>query len=163
MQLQLPLFPQSTKMVSDILGVYEQDDLIQYIINGLPAYAHPNDDLNEFRYITSNFIARGLCRKSEVQRAFHVSIDSVHRSYDKYLKEGRKGFFDKDDRKGYAHKLVGKRFERIQRKLDKGQSVLSIAKEEGVSEGAIRYSINQGYLKKQAAAAVVAGKEATTP
>jgi DNA-binding NarL/FixJ family response regulator len=151
MQLQLPLFPHSTKMVSECLGVYEQDALVQYIINGLPAYAHLPDDLNEFRYITSNFIARGLCRKSEVQRAFHVSIDSVHRSYDKYLKEGRAGFFGNDGRKGYAHKLTGKRQERVQRKLDKGQSVLSIAKEEGVSEGAIRYAVSQGYLKKKIA------------
>ena len=37
----------------------------------------------------------------------------------------------------------------IQSKLDKGQSVLSIAKELGVTEGAIRYSIKQGYFKKK--------------
>jgi hypothetical protein len=149
MQLQLPIFPHSTKMVSDCLGVYEQGALVQYIVNGLPAYAHKSDDLNEFRFITSNFIALGLCRKVDVQKAFHVSIDSVHRWYDKYLKEGRNGFFGNDGRKGYAHKLVGKCREQVQKKLDKGQSVLSIAKEEGVSEGAIRYAISQGYLKKR--------------
>ena len=149
MQLQLPIFPHSTKMVSDCLGVYEQEAIVQYIVNGLPAYTHKSDDLNEFRFITSNFIALGLCRKVDVQKAFHVSIDSVHRWYDKYLKEGRSGFFGNDGRKGYAHKLTGKRHERIQRKLDKGQSVLSIAKEEEVSEGAIRYAISQGYFKKK--------------
>jgi transposase len=149
MQLQLPLFPQSTLMVSDRLGVYEQDSFVQYIINGLPAYIHSSDDLNEFRFITSNFIALGLCRKSEVQKAFHVSIDSIQRSLNKYHKEGRNGFLGKDGRKGYPHKLIGKRQERVQRKLDKGQSVLSIANEEGVSEGAIRYGISKGYFKKK--------------
>lgn len=149
MQLLLPLFPQSTLMVSDQLGVYEQDSFVQYIINGLPAYMHASDDLNEFRFITSNFIALGLCRKSEVQKAFHVSIDSIQRSLNKYHKEGRNGFFGNEGRKGYPHKLIGKCHERIQRKLDKGQSVLSIANEEGVSEGAIRYSISKGYLKKK--------------
>ena len=98
MQLQLPIFPHSTKMVSDCLGVYEQEALVQYIINGLPAYTHKSDDLNEFRFITSNFIALGLCRKVDVQKAFHVSIDSVHRWYYKYLKEGRSGFFGKSNR-----------------------------------------------------------------
>jgi transposase-like protein len=34
---------------------------------------------------------------------------------------------------------------RIQSKLDKGKSVNSIAKEEGVAESAIRYGLKQGY------------------
>ena len=45
-------------------------------------------------------------------------------------------------------KITGERRIRIQHKLDKGQSVNSIAKEEGVQESAIRYGIKQGYLKK---------------
>ena len=48
-----------------------------------------------------------------------------------------------------AHKIIGERKLRIQSKLDKGQSVNSIAKEEGIRESAIRYSIKQGYLKKK--------------
>jgi len=54
-----------------------------------------------------------------------------------------------DARHGKAHKIVGGRRERIQAKLDKGQSNYSIAKEEGVRESAIRYGIKQGYLKKR--------------
>jgi hypothetical protein len=38
---------------------------------------------------------------------------------------------------------------RIQSKLDKGKSVNSIAKEEGVAESAIRYGLKQGYKKKR--------------
>jgi len=148
MQLQLPLFPKAAKLVSPVLGVYEQDDLVQYIVNGLPVYAHSKEDLESFRFITSNFIHQNLCKQTEVQRCFQVSPDSVRRAYNKFVKEGEKGFFGKDNRKGVAHKL-GARIDLIQRKLDKGQSVLSIAKEEGVSEAAIRYSVKQGYLKKR--------------
>lgn len=135
-------------MISDCLGVYEKDDIIQYIANGLPIYAHPKDDLNAFRYIISNFIEMHLCRKVEVARCFHVSEDFVYKAHKKFKEQGEDGFFGKDGRRGYAHKIIGEKKERIQQKLDKGQSVNSIAKEEGIRESAIRYQIKQGNLKK---------------
>jgi len=36
MQLQLPYFPKDARMISDCVGVYEKDDIVQYIVNGLP-------------------------------------------------------------------------------------------------------------------------------
>ena len=59
------------------------------------------------------------------------------------------GFFGDDARKGTAYKITGDRRLRIQSKLDKGQSVNSIAKQEAVRQSAIRYGIQQGYLKKR--------------
>ena len=152
MQLQLPLFTKETKLISQSVGVYEKENLVQYIVNGLPVYAHDKDDLNAFRFITSNFIHQGLCRKVEVQRCFGVSEDSVYRYYRKFKAQGEKGFFGDDARKGKAHKICGNRRRRIQAKLDKGQSVNSIAREEGVRESAIRYQIKKGYLKKKSPA-----------
>ena len=32
MQLQLPLFPEGTHMISDGLGFYVKDDIVQYIV-----------------------------------------------------------------------------------------------------------------------------------
>lgn len=151
MQLQLPLFPSGCTLISDCLGVYEKQGLVQYIVNGLPVYAHPKDDLKAFRYITSNFIHQGLCRKTEIERCFHVSEDSVQRAYKKFVDKGETGFFGDDARKGTAHKITGDCRLRIQSKLDKTQSVNSIAKQEGVRESAIRYGIKQGYLKKREA------------
>lgn len=65
------------------------------------------------------------------------------------LRKVKQVFFGDDARKGTAHKITGERRLRIQNKLDKGQSVNSIAKQEGVRESAIRYGIKQGYLKKR--------------
>lgn len=151
MQLRLPIFPIGTKMISDCLGAYEVDGLVQYIANGLPVYAHSKDDLNAFRYITSNFIEMGLCRKVEVARCFHVSEDFVYKAHKKFKEQGEDGFFGKDGRHGYAHKIIGDKKRRIQQKLDQGQSVNSIAREEGVRESAIRYQVSKGYLKKRIA------------
>jgi hypothetical protein len=122
---------------------------VQYIVNGLPVYAHPKEDLKAFRYITSNFIHQGLCCKTEVERCFQVSEDSVQRAYKKFVEKGEAGFFSDDARKGTAYKITGECRIRIQKKLDKGQSVNNVAKEEGVRESAIRYGIKQGYLKKR--------------
>ena len=148
MQLILPIFPSEAKLINDHLGVYEKEGLIQYLLNGLPVYCHSKEDLNAFRFITSNFIHQGLCRKVDIQRFFCVSEDSVNHAYKKFVEKGESGFFGEDARGGKAHKIIGERKRRIQSKLDKGQIVNSIAKEEGLRESAIRYSIKQGYLKK---------------
>jgi hypothetical protein len=150
MQLLLPIFPVQTTLITPSVGVYERDGIIQYLVNGLPVYSHTKEDNDAFRFITSNFIHQGLCRKVDIERAFGVSEDSVSRAYKKFLAKGEAGFFGPDARHGKAHKIVGVRRERIQSKLDKGQSVYSIAKQEGVMESAIRYGIKQGYLKKTA-------------
>ena len=136
-------------MISDCVGIYENEGFVHYIVNGLPVYSHSKDNLNSFRFITSNFIDQGLCRKIDIERCFGVSEDSVSRSYKKFKEKGEAGFFGSDARKGRAHKIVGDRSIRIQSKLYKGQSVNSIAKEEGVRESAIRYQIIQGNLKKK--------------
>lgn len=149
MQLRLPLFPAETRMISDCVGVYAKESIVQYIINGLPAYSHDSEDLNEFKFITSTLIKQRLSSKAEIERAFHISESFVQRYYNKFLKYGSKAFFAEKHTKGTPHKIVGEKHARIQSKLDKGQSVNSIAKEEKVRESAIRYHIQQGSLKKK--------------
>jgi predicted transcriptional regulator len=149
MQLQLPLFPINTTMISSCLGVYTKDDLIYYIANGLPIYSHGKEDLQSFRFITSNLINQGLCRCTEVSNCFSVSIDTVNRYLKKLRVEGESAFFSKENRKGYCHKIHGSVLTSIQKKLEEGLSVNAIAKSEKLSEGSIRYAIKQGYLKKK--------------
>lgn len=148
MQLCLPIFPAKTKMISSCLGVYENDGIVQYIANGLPIYGHASEDLQSFRFITSNFINQGLCRATEVARCFGISVDTVTRYLSKLRTEGEAAFFSEEKRKGYCHKIRGKVLTSIQKRLDEGHSVNSIAKGEGLSEGSIRYALKQGYLKK---------------
>ena len=149
MQLLLPIFPPDAKMINNVIGVEERDGIVHYFMSGMPMYGHSTEDLQAFRYITSNFIHHGLCSQVDIQRAFGVSEDSVRRAYKKFVSKGEAGFFGPDSRHGNAHKIVGRRRERIQAKLDKGQSVNSIAQEEGVVESAIRYALKQGYVKKK--------------
>jgi hypothetical protein len=145
MQLQL-LF---RKVLADIrhLGFYVKDDMVQYIINGLPAYAHSKGDHQSFGFITSNFIDMGLCTERRCSGPL-MGITNVGRAYKLFKEKGSEGFFGADKRHGKAHKIIGERKERIQKKLDKGKSISGIAREEGVAEGGIRYHIKQSSLKK---------------
>lgn len=148
-QILLPLFPEDTEMITPTLGVRKQDGTVYYLHSGMPIYSHGEHELNKFRYITSNLILQGLCRNCDISRTFQVSTDSVRR-YKKILDtEGEEAFFRKDLRQGKSHKLLPDVLQRIQDKLNTGQSAYSIAKEESISEGSIRYAIGLGRLKKK--------------
>jgi len=148
MQLQLPIFPSSTIMITPTLGAFLKDDIVYYLHNGVPVNMHHKDDIKDFRYITSKFIELGLCRQVDIIRSFGVSEDSVVKSVMLYRQKGKEGFFGKDGRKGKCHKMLPDRIARIQKMLDEGMSNYAIAKKEKISEGAIRYSLQKGYLKK---------------
>jgi len=150
MQLFLPVFPKTTTPISACVDVFEHDNVVQYFAGAAPVYSHSVNDQPYFRFVVSNLVERHLCTQTEVSRCFGVSTDSVSKWY-KWLKnEGPSAFFGPDGRHGKAHKITGERLERIQKKLDKGQSNNSIAKEEGITESAIRYAISVGHLKKKA-------------
>ena len=148
-QLLLPLYPTDTKLITPVLGVREQKGTVVYFHAGMPIYSHRKEELHKFRYTTSNFLKQGLCKNIDIVRTFHVSSDSVRRWKKVFLEQGEAAFFNKDKRHGRSHKLLPEMLERIQSKLDTGQSVNSIAKGEGISEGSIRYGFDTGKLKKK--------------
>ena len=148
-QLLLPLFQSGTKLITPTLGVIKENETITYFLSGMPIYSHQENELHKFRYTTSNFIVRGLCKATDIQRIFHVSIDSIRRWKKKFEEQGDEAFFNNDKRHGSSHKLLPDVIERIQLELDKGRSVNSIAKGENISEGSIRYSIKLSRLKKK--------------
>lgn len=147
-QLFLPIFPSDTQMITLTLGVREYDGTVYYLHSDVPVFSHVSGDLTKFRYITSNLILQRLCSNQDIADTFHVSTDSVRRWKKKLSEEGDVAFFKEESRHGHRHNLLPEVLERIQSKLDKGQSSYSIAKEEGISEGSIRYAIGLGRLKK---------------
>jgi hypothetical protein len=136
-------------MISDNLGVGRKDGLVIYFHSGMPIYSHLETDYRGFRFITSKFIMQSLCRKIDISKAFHVSYDSVKRYVHRLEKCGDTGFFTDDNRNGGSrYKLLPAVIERMQKALDKGKSNSEIARMENVTEGAIRYALRNGVLKK---------------
>ncbi len=146
--MSLPLFTSDTTLINDNVGYFSANGIVYYLLNGLPIYSHLESDIQAFRFFISNLVVRGLCKKTEIRRAFHISIDFVNRSCRTYYTEGESGFFKPENRHGHCHKLVGKNLELAQRLLDEGKNNCEVARQCNVTESSVRYAIKVNHLKK---------------
>lgn len=149
MQLHLPLFPNDIKLITATIGVFSKDGIVNYVVSGLPVFSHSEEDVKSFRYITSKLIQQGLCKRSDISKCFGVSYDSVKRYVKRLEVHGDQGFFKNDLRQGSCYKLLPDVLTRMQKHINDGKTNSEIARLEGVTEGAIRYAIKQGRLKKK--------------
>lgn len=149
MQMQLPIFPASTKLINNSIGVFEKDDFIYYLHNGSPIFCHGKDDLNYYRFVTGNLVNTGLCTPIEIARALGVSNRNIQR-YAKALREkGCDWFFNRSDNRGNCHKVNDEVISQAQKLIDDFYSVSDVARLLGVTEGALRYHIKKGAIKKK--------------
>jgi hypothetical protein len=79
MQMQLPLFPNSTNLINFCVGFFEKEGFVYYLHNGSPIYCHEKNDLNSYRYIMANLIVTKLCTPSELANALGVSNRNIQR------------------------------------------------------------------------------------
>jgi len=148
MQMQLPFFPDKTKLLSPSWGVFKKDGFVYYLHNGSPVYTHHKDDINTYRYITATLIVNNSCKASDLSRVFGVTVRNFHR-YAKRLREGgTESFFNPVDNRGKCYKMTPEKLQEAQKYLDLGISQLKTAKTINVSESAIRYHLRKGSLKK---------------
>jgi len=148
MQLFAPVFPKEAKSISSYVAVKEFKGMVHYIANGMPIFVHKSEELSAFRHIICMLIEQGLCKRKEVVYGFGITEDFVGKALRIYRKEGAEALYQ-SQKKRSANKIHGATLERIQSKLNKGQSVNSIAKEESLSEGSIRHQVKMGRLKKR--------------
>ena len=149
MQMQLPIFPSSTKLINSSVGIFEKDDFVYYLHNGSPIHCHVKNDLNSYRYITAELVVTGLCKPIEIARAIGVSSRNIQR-YAKSLREkGANWFFNREEKRGRAHKLTDEVLKDAQKMIDDFYSINDVARLLGVTEGALRYHIKKGNIKKK--------------
>jgi len=149
MQMQLPLFPKETKLLSDSWGVFEKDDFVYYLHNGSPVHLHHKDDIKTYRYVTATLIVNHSCSAQRLSEVFGVGSFNFNRYAKLFRKKGADAFFGKDQRRGRRHELTDEKLQQAQEMLDKGVSQLKTADKIGVSEGCIRYHLKKGNLKKK--------------
>lgn len=147
--MSLPLFTSETTLINSNIGFFSSDGVVFYILNGLPIYSHVEGDIQAFRFFISNLISQGLCKKTEIREAFHISIDFVNRSCKTYATEGEGGFFKPENRHGHCYKLVGENLVLAQKLLDQGKNNCEVGRQCNVKESSIRYALKQGHLKKK--------------
>jgi len=150
-QLTLPLFPRGSKSISASLVYFVDDSCVHYFYSGLPIGFHSQDDNDSFKFWISFFIYNGFCKRIDIKRAFLVSDYVIRNCMDTYNIYGAKGFFGQDAQKRKAYKLTESLLKKIQKSIDAGGSINSIAKQNNLSEGSIRYQIKKAKLTKKAA------------
>ena len=149
MQMQLPLFPKSCRLINTTTAVEEREEMVYYHHSGSVIYCHEKNDLQGYRYITANLVELGLCKPKEIADTFGVSNRNIQR-YAKALREKGIGwFFGREERRGSCYKMSAEVMEHAQKYLDGFYSVADTAKLLGLSQSAIRYHLKKGRLKKK--------------
>lgn len=147
--MQLPIFPEETKLVNSSIGIYSKEDFVYYLHNGSPIFCHGRSDRNSYRYILANLVVNDMCSCSEISRALGIQVKNVQR-YAKALRtKGMGWFFNREDGRGQCYKFTRSKQEEAQELLNKGYSGQQTAKAIGVSESAIRYHLRAGTIKKK--------------
>ncbi len=146
--MQLPIFPESTKLINSSVGFFKKEDFIYYLHNGSPIFCHHIDSKNNYRYILANLVESKLCHASEISKALGISQRNVERYAQKLRQQGIESFFNQTDHRGECYKMTDPLLIQAQQLLDDGKSQLKAAKTLGVSESCIRYHLKSGNLKK---------------
>lgn len=149
MQMQLPFFPASTKLINSTLGFFESEGLVYYLHNGSPIFCHKQEDILGYRYICGNLVFNKLCTAVDLAKALGVNKRNIER-YAMAIRENGIGYYlNKKDRRGQCHKMLPEVLVKAQELLDSGKSQLKSARILGVSESSIRGHIKKGNLKKK--------------
>jgi hypothetical protein len=148
MQMQLPLFPSETKLITPCLGVFEKSGMVYYLHNGSPIYCHSVGDMNNYRYITAMLVVNGLCKPIDLSKTLGVGAINFQRYAKNFREKGVNWFINREEHRGQCYKLNEASLSTAQSMLDENHTILSIAKHLGVTEGALRHHQKTGKLKK---------------
>jgi hypothetical protein len=147
-QMLLPIFTPGVKRINDLIGFEVKDGRVYYLHGILPVFSHDVEDLNSFRFITSQLALSGNVKQIEISKAFGIPYITVKRNVALLRKEGPNAFFKKKKGRS-AHILTEKVKKKIQTRLDKGMTVNAIARELNIKAPTIRKAIQQGKLKRK--------------
>jgi len=148
MQLQMPFFPSKTRCFNHTTGVFEKDDFVFYLHNGLPIFCHHKNDHKLYRFITANLVETDLCLPSEIAKVLGVSARSIQFNAKALREKGSDWFLKRKETRGTCNKFTTESFQQAQEMLTAGKSNCEIARFLNVSECSIRYHIRKGTLKK---------------
>ena len=79
MQMQMPIFPETTKLINGSVGFYQKEDFIYYLHNGSPIFCHYKDSMHNYHFILGNLVVSKLCQPSEISKSLGVSKRNVER------------------------------------------------------------------------------------
>lgn len=143
-QAQLPLIPNGTTHITNLLSVRKEDGNVVYFNGMMPVFSHEENDKASFKMITAQFCVNGYCKQMDIVRAFGVTQISVKRAAKKYREEGASSFFQPRKSRGPGV-LTEDVLQLAQALFDQGKEVSEVGSELNIKKGTLSKAI---YNKK---------------
>lgn len=145
-QIQLPIFPVGTTLITSCIAAHREGDKIVYFNGHLPVFTHQKDDIKAFRLFTAQMIDGGSCKTRDIVRTFGVSGVTVKRALKCFREHGSKGFYLPPKQKS-ASKLTPEISRRAQELLSAGNSIPAVGRELGILPNTLHKAIRAGRLR----------------
>jgi transposase-like protein len=141
-----PIFPADGTPINQQIAVSCASGKVVYVHGLLPVFQHEREDLASFRLFTSQMIANGSVRHSEIARTFGVPLATVKRYVKLYRQKGAPGFFAPRRRRS-AVVLTPEVKAQAQVLLEAGKSVPEVGKALSILADTLRKAIRAGHLR----------------
>jgi len=148
LQRSLQVLPRGTRIVSSRLAVLIDDERLVAFSAADPIYTCRLNDRDGLRLAAGMLSHLRLAPDTALAEALGVNRETVRRNRKLFEQGGVEAVRSRTRRSRKPYKMKGAVQLRAQRCPDQGWSVSRTATEVGLSEGALRYSILQGRLRR---------------
>lgn len=147
LQNQLDFIPGDAIELSPHLAIIKQKNNIIFFNSTTPIYSCQESDKIGIRIAAVIMANLKLASVNSLSEQLNINRTTIFRNRIKFKKDGIKSLID-SNRKQKPHKLKEDVIKKIEELLSEGKSIRKAAKEFNISEGAIRYQIKQGKIRK---------------
>ncbi len=146
MQEVLALTPGGSTRVNGYITVKKTEDQMHYYFYLWPLFQHHEKDKNSFRLITAMLLNAGLCKQSELVKAFGMCRRRLNRAVHQLVKRGVGSFFEKRKGRQGGHILKEERLAKAQEMLDEIMPRSEICRRLEVDYSTLSKAIRSGRL-----------------
>jgi len=153
---KLPLLPMDAQEISKSLAILKDGERIVFFNAAGPIYSCLSSDRTGLRLGAVTVIHQGLAGVAALARALDLHRTTLFRDLKKFGQSGVRGLVEKRRGPKGPHVLTTDVQRRVQRRLDRGDSIRSTAASVGVSERGLRHAIKRGLVSVGASAPATA-------
>lgn len=153
LQITLPLLPKDSIILSESLAFGKENQMCIFFNASGAILTYHEGDKESRRCAAGLFSSMNLASAEKLAEALDLDRSTIFRCQKLYKENGFAGFRNGNSGPRGGYKLKEEKREKAQKLLDKKQSNRTVAKEIGISEGAIRLAIKRGELKKRSSQA----------
>jgi len=143
----IPLLPEGARCVGKELAVHRAEGEVVIYNSSGPIYSFSEEDNLGRQLAGAMFTEMKLAKPKALAEALEMDRSTLFKNRRNYREKGIEGLRRWGSGRRGPHKLIGDKVTRAQTLLDAGRSIRGIAKEIGVTEGAIRHAIGRGQLR----------------